>query len=53
MSIKLHLGASQPQFLVLLILNRFQDEDEEEEKEEQRYEGAGIDRDLVRHEFWF
>ena len=28
----------------------FQDEDEEDEKEEQRYEGAGIDRDLVRPE---
>ena len=25
-----------------------QDEEEEEEKEEQRYEGAGVDRDLVR-----
>jgi hypothetical protein len=25
----------------------FQDEDEEEEKEELRYEGAGIDRDLI------
>ena len=25
----------------------FQDEEEEEEKEEQRYEGSGMDRDLV------